>query len=168
MMNVRLNITRETMYLNTTLSKPFEYETTKEMDGIDLADGETCQTQSKFIGHVVGVSSIDINHLCPACNRKCTLKESLLRCDHCETMLKIPLCESRWFIRIMIKDLATKEVYKLALPNDQVLQVCEILNHERTTEEMFVKRLFEVTEPLIVEFDVVKKIVRSVKLAILQ
>lgn len=162
--NVRLYIMRDVMYLNTTLSAQFKFKETAPLPS--LVDNSVHTTNVKMIAKIAGVGQISKSSLCPACNRRCKTADDGVSCSNCEIQFPIDAVNFLWSLQLMLKDLTTQELVRVYFKNDTVKMLAHALELDLGEEKQVVKRLFEIKEPLAINFDFASKVVNQVKVAV--
>ena len=152
---------RNAMFLNTTLTSPFQFSETESLK--NLADGSVHSTTVKIIAKIAGVGKFNQTSLCPSCNRRITdTTEDGISCTQCKVVYPLDVVNSLFSLQLMVKDLTTKEFISVFLKNDTVKALASLLELDLGNEKQFVKRLFEIKEPIALTFDFANKLVSHV------
>ena len=117
----------------------------------------------KIIAKIAGVGKFDQTSLCPSCNRRITdTTEDGVLCTQCNVRYPLDAVNSLFSLQLMIKDVTSNELIRVFLKNDTVKALASLLELDLGNEKQFVKRLFEIKEPIALTFDFASKLVTYV------
>ncbi|XP_066925271.1 uncharacterized protein [Clytia hemisphaerica] len=161
MKNLRVNITRNTFYLNSTQNLRFVVEDAAPFK--NLTDQE-CQTESTDRFRIVGVSTITVTYHCPKCGRSTQLNDGHRQyCSECKSTLREMDCSSTWSVSIMMREVDSGEVIKIYFPNNQTRNLASLIDHTIRSKDEFQDKLLDIQNDLDITFDVVTKVATNVK-----
>jgi len=161
--NVRLHSYKDTMYLNTTTERAFEYE---EIDTMSDVRNTNVATEVKILCKIVGVTGIYLNHNCINCSKKITSElnkdDSSLICNHCQAIMKLSNCHATVSLSLVLNDISKNTTVTLYFPPDRSQKLQSIVNFSLESDALIAKALLEFPDIFEVTFDFVSKIVLKV------
>ena len=162
--NLRLNSFKNTVFLNTTLTKKFEFE---EIDEIAHTSEVSYNTDSTIMCKIAAVDKITIYFHCAKCSKKLLDvndddESVILKCVHCSTQMLKSKCRVTLHFTLVLNDIVKNNNIALFFPNDQAFMLNRILDFQCVSEKEIVKTILEFPDILEVKFDVTTKSVISV------
>lgn len=155
MKNMRLNRTRNTIYLNTTAKNPFQARPAPAFTNLSKQD---CKTESTGCFKIIGVSTVSKSCQCPMCGRFTTKNEfQQLKCNECKITLREEDCTGKWSVNLAMKEVDSGETVKIFFPNNQTRELAKLMNYEIISQEDFEKKLLQTTIMMDITFDAISK-----------
>ena len=118
--NVRLQSYKDSIYLNTTTERAFEYE---EIDTLSDVQNTNVATELAILCKIVRVTGIYLNHNCIHCSKKITSAlnkdDSSLICNHCQTKMKLSSCHTTVALSLVLNDISKNSTVTLYFSADR-------------------------------------------------
>ena len=166
--NLRLRLVKNCPILNTSTSYQFKAELIDPIKNLVALEEPNCETT--IVGVVCGVETIKTFAICPKCLKKNVVVDDL-KCEKCRMILNTMHCATTYFLALNIKEISTGEIYQLNFPSDRVKDLIKVIEYpslftNKSSEDEFVKHLFNITEPFTITFIAGPNTVKNIKLSV--